>query len=156
MSSCFPLVVVHCFSGAGARGAAGWLARALRGFSPWLVAPFLAAVGGWSLAWYARRSRGFAAVNRGEWTRTAYVLLLNKLYVDEIYDVCVVKPSIRFSKWLLYRVDVRGFDLLIRDLAGLSKDLAQWLDRTIEIQAVKEQSVKAPVDWYPCLTGCGE
>ena len=115
----------------------GGLPEPSGGFSPWLVAPFLAAVGGWSLAWYARRRRGFAAVNRGEWTRTAYVLLLNKLYVDEIYDVCVVKPSIRFSKWLLYRVDVRGFDLWIRDLAGLSKDLAQWLDRTIEIQAVE-------------------
>ena len=115
----------------------GGLPESSGGFSPWLVAPFLAAAGGWSLAWYARRHRGFAAVNRGEWTRTAYVLLLNKLYVDEIYDVCVVKPAIRFSKWLLYRVDVRGFDLLIRDLAGLSKDLAQWLDRTIELQAVE-------------------
>lgn len=115
----------------------GGLLEPSGGFSPWLVAPFLAAAGGWSLAWYARRRRGFAAVNRGEWTRTAYVLLLNKLYVDEIYDVCVVKPAIRFSKWLFYRVDVRGFDLWSRDLAGLSKDLAQWLDRTIELQAVE-------------------
>ena len=115
----------------------GGLLESSGGFSPWLVAPFLAAVGGWSFAWCLRRRCGFVMVKRGEWTRTAYVLLLNKLYVDEIYDVCVVKPAIRFSKWLLYRVDVRGFDLLIRGLAGLSKDLAQWLDRTIELQAVE-------------------
>ena len=115
----------------------GGLPEPSGGFSPWLVAPFLAAVGGWSLAWYVRRRRGFIVVKPSEWTRTAYVLFLNKLYVDEIYDVCVVKPSIRFSEWLLYRVDVRGFDLLIRGLVGLSKDLAQWLDRTIELQAVE-------------------
>ena len=32
--------------------------------------------------------------------KSLYVLFLNKLYFDEIYDACVVQPTIRFASWL--------------------------------------------------------
>ena len=35
--------------------------------------------------------------------KSLYVLFLNKLYFDEIYDACVVQPTIRFARWLWRR-----------------------------------------------------
>ncbi len=54
------------------------------------------AAAGWAVA-YARHSRPAAMplAERG-WARTAYVCLLNKLYVDEIHGALVVRPVLRF------------------------------------------------------------
>ena len=117
------------------------------GFSPWLVAPFLAAVGGWSVAWYLHRSRGFAAVGRGEWANAVYVLLLNKLYVDEIYDVCVVKPAIRFSGWLWTAIELQAVERTIRRGAGAWVSLSRWLWTAIELQAVERTIRRGAGAW---------
>ena len=114
----------------------GGLSQSSGGFSPWLVAPFLAAVGGWSVAWYLRRSRGFAAVGHGKWAGTLYVLLLNKLYIDDIYDVCVVKPAIRFSGWLWRQVDLRGVDRLVGGIAGFFRSFSRWLGREVDSRGI--------------------
>ena len=115
-------------------GRMGGLQESAGGFSPWLVAPFLAAVGGWSVAWYLRRNRGFAAVGRGEWARALYVLLLNKLYVDELFDVGVVKPVIRLSRWLAGAVDTRSIEGLVQGIASTSLRLSEWIWRVIDLR----------------------
>ena len=125
----------------------GGLPASSGGFSPWLVAPFLAAVGGWSVAWYLRRSRGFAAVGRGEWANAVYVLLLNKLYVDEIYDVCVVKPAIRFSRWLWTAIELQAVERTIRRGAGAWVSLSRWLWTAIELQAVERTIRRGAGAW---------
>ena len=108
----------------------------LGSFSPWLVWPLLAAVGGWSLSYYLHLNPGLAALGRGEWASTAYVFLLNKLYVDEIYSVCVVQPAIRFSGWLWRVVDVRGIDRSIRGFAISSRRFSEWLGGAVEARGV--------------------
>ena len=105
-------------------------------FSSWLVLPLLAAVGGWGLSYYLHLNSSLATLGRGEWARTAYVFLLNKLYIDEIYDVCVVQPAIRFSRWLWRELDVRGIDRSIQGVAGSSRRFSQWLDGTVEARGV--------------------
>ena len=106
------------------------------GYSPWLVLPLLAAIGGWSLSYYVHLNPSPTSLGRGEWARTAYVFLLNKLYVDEIYEACVVQPVIRFSRWLWRDVDVRGIDGAIRAVAGSSRHFSRWLGGSVEARGV--------------------
>ena len=106
------------------------------GYSPWLVLPLLAAIGGWSLSYYVHLTPSPTSLGRGEWARTAYVFLLNKLYVDEIYEACVVQPVIRFSRWLWRDVDVRGIDGAIRAVAGSSRHFSRWLGGSVEARGV--------------------
>ena len=110
------------------------------GFSPWLLLPLLAAIGGWSLSYYLHLNPSPTSLGSREWARTAYVCLLNKLYVDEIYEACVVQPVIRFSRWLWREVDIRGVDGAIRAVAGSSRYFSGWLSRLVEARGVDGSS----------------
>jgi NADH-quinone oxidoreductase subunit L len=101
-----------------------------------LILPVLAGVAGWSLAHVQHSKRLGMAANRSGWKSTAYVLFLNKLYFDEIYDAYVVRPSIRFAVWLWREVDIRGVDRLVHAIAGLSVRFSQWLWRAVDVRGI--------------------
>ena len=42
--------------------------------------------------------------------KTTYVLCLNRLYIDEIYNTIIVKPTLRFSHWLMQVIEGQGIN----------------------------------------------
>jgi NADH-quinone oxidoreductase subunit L len=100
--------------------------------SPWLILPLMAAVGGWSLAYMLHAKPRASLLERSAWAKGIYVLLLNKLYFDEIYAAYVVQPTVRFARWLWREVDIRGIDRVVNGIATVSFLLARWLWRVID------------------------
>lgn len=88
-----------------------------------MAAGVAVAAAGWGVA-YARHSRP-AAVPLAErrWAKTAYVFLLNKLYVDEIQGALVVRPLTRSCTWLR-QADKRTFDAIHESL--VVRPVARW------------------------------
>jgi NADH-quinone oxidoreductase subunit L len=79
-----------------------------------------AAAGGIVLArrWYLR-ARAVPDGIAGRW-KPAYTLLLNKYYVDEVYDASVVRPLMLGSEHLLWkRLDVGVIDWTVNALPKL-------------------------------------
>ena len=97
-----------------------------------LAAPLAVAVAGWGFAYYRHLNPVAVPVPRREWAKTAYVLLLNKLYFDEIHHAVAVQPTLRFSRWLLRGLDLRVVDRAVHGLAILVRHCAGWLARTVE------------------------
>ena len=65
-----------------------------------------------------------------------YVLFLNKLYFDEIYEVYVIQPTLRLSTWLWRTVDLGGIDRFISGIAGVSVTLARWLWQVVDVRGI--------------------
>jgi len=101
-----------------------------------LTLPLLAAFAGWALACMLHTKPKLFSVARSNWAKTTYVLFLNKFYVDEIYSVYIVRPSIRFARWLWRSIDVRGIDRLVHGIATSCVLLAQWLWRSIDVRGI--------------------
>ena len=107
------------------------------GFFPWLLLPLLAAFGWLGRCGYCcRENRGRLMIARSNFGKTMYVLVLNKFYLDEIYTIIVVRPVIRFAKWLWRAIDVRGIDGLIRGVATIAVLLSQWLWRVVDVRGI--------------------
>ena len=71
----------------------------------------LAGLAGAALAWFLYHRRPELPDRIAHSIRGLYGLVWNKYYVDEIYDFLIVRPLIRFSDAVLYRViDVRVID----------------------------------------------
>jgi NADH-quinone oxidoreductase subunit L len=89
----------------------------------------VAAAGGVFLAWlmYGRRPVDAAAI--GVPRTVLHKLLLNKYYVDEIYDALIVQPIYRLSLWLARVFDPRGIDGLVNGLAEMFLGWARGLRR---------------------------
>jgi NADH-quinone oxidoreductase subunit L len=86
------------------------------------------ALGGILLAtrWYRRRSE--APTRLAERFAKVYTLLLNKYYVDEIYDAVVVTPTVKGSEKLLWKVvDVGIIDWLVNASARLVGGVSRTL-----------------------------
>jgi NADH-quinone oxidoreductase subunit L len=83
----------------------------------------IAAVGGVLLAWLMYGRRPVRAEEIGEPKNALHALLLNKYYVDEIYDAAIVTPIYRLSQWC-----ARVFDLGVIDGAvnGLGQSVTAW------------------------------
>ena len=106
------------------------------GLSLLLAAPLAAAVAGWGFAYYGHVRPAAVPVGSREWAKTAYVLLLNKLYFDEIHRAVAVNPTLRVSSWLWREVDVRGVDRTVHGAASLVRLCAGWLERTTEAKVI--------------------
>jgi NADH-quinone oxidoreductase subunit L len=73
----------------------------------------LAGLVGAALAWFLYHRRPELPDRIAHAIRGLYGLVWNKYYVDEIYDFLIVRPLVRFSDAVLYRViDVRVIDSL--------------------------------------------
>ncbi len=105
-------------------------------FSAWLLLPLLAAVGGWALAYILQVTPRPSVLGRSALAKSVYVLFLNKLYFDEIYDAYVVQPTIRFAGWLWREVEVLAVDRVVMGIATVSVRLAQWLWRVIDVRVI--------------------
>jgi NADH-quinone oxidoreductase subunit L len=91
-----------------AEGAHGWLVPALS---------VVAAVGGVLLAWlmYSRRPVSAEAIGRPR--NAVHRLLLDKYYVDELYDALFVLPGYDLCRWCARQVDQKVIDGLVNGLA---------------------------------------
>ncbi len=101
-----------------------------------LTFPLLAAFAGWALACMLHTKPKLFYVARSNWAKTMYVLFLNKFYVDEIYSVYIVRPSIQFARWLWRALDVRGIDRAAVASGHQTVGLARWLWRMIDVRVI--------------------
>jgi NADH-quinone oxidoreductase subunit L len=106
-------------------------------FSPWLLAPLAAAVGGWVAGHLLHGKLGLTTLARSDWMKTLYVALLNQLYFDEIYDAYVVQPVLRFVSWLWRVVDLRGVNYTVQGVGFLALWLARGVASTLEARAIE-------------------
>ncbi len=107
---------------------------------PLLTLPLLAAFGGWAVACLSQTKLRLFLVARPNWAMTMYVLCLNKFYVEEIYSVYLVRPSIRFAGWLWRVIDVGGIDRTVERTGGQSVALARWLWEVIDVRRIDKNS----------------
>jgi len=103
---------------------------------PWLTLPLLAAFAGWALACMLHTNPKPSFVARSNWAKTMYVLFLNKFYFDEIYSISIVRPTIRFARWLWREIDVRGIDRPVHRIATNSVLLARWLWQVVDVRGI--------------------
>ena len=77
-----------------------------------------AALAGWTVAYVRYRRPAAVSLAGRPWGQRAYVLFLNKLYIDELHGALVVQPTLRLARWLQKWVEAALLDtLLVR--AGL-------------------------------------
>ena len=110
---------------------------------PLLTLPLLAAFAGWAFACMLHTNPKPSCVARSNWAKTMYVHFLNKFYLDEIYSISIVRPTIRFARWLWREIDVRGIDRLIHGIATSSVLLAQWMWRVVDVRGIDRVVVES-------------
>ncbi len=101
-----------------------------------LLLPVLAAVAGWGLAIVLHFRPLGAVLGESALAKSLYVLLLNKLYFDEIYDALLVQPTLRFARWLWRTIDVLAVDRVVLGIATVSLHLAEWLWRVFDARVI--------------------
>jgi len=85
------------------------------------IAAVLVALAGWLIADRLYRRKPERPAELAAAMPTGYRILLNKYYVDEIYDAVIVKPLFAFSKFVL-----GGIDLLLAGVAWLLAGIATF------------------------------
>ncbi len=105
-------------------------------FSTWLLLPLLAAVAGWGIGYLVHVIPRTSLLERSAWAKGVYVLFLNKLYFDEIYDAYVVQPNIRFARCLWRKIDILAVDRVVIGAATVSVLFARWLWRVIDLRGI--------------------
>ena len=111
----------------------GMQAQPASEFSAWLLLPLFAALAGWILAYYRFSHPG--PPREGIWKKRLYVFFLNKGYFDEIYDVFLVQPTIKFSGWMWRKIDQGIVDRLVLSLGSASIGIAKrlgYLDSAVD------------------------
>lgn len=106
-------------------------------WTPSSLVPALAvAAGGWAAAFYLHLSPVRLSGRWSEHAKTLYVFFLNKGYFDEVYEVFVVRPTLRFAAWLWRVVDLGLIDGAYTRLAGGSMVMARWLWLIVDTQGI--------------------
>jgi NADH:ubiquinone oxidoreductase subunit 5 (subunit L)/multisubunit Na+/H+ antiporter MnhA subunit len=93
---------------------------------------FSAAVFGFLHAALRRR----APAAPGPWDRWGamlYVFVLNRGYVDEVYQAVIVRPVLGFAKWLSESVDVGIIDRAFEGLSGVLDGFGKWLSESVDV-----------------------
>ncbi len=106
------------------------------GVSWWIMLPLVMAVGGWGVAYFLHIKPRSSFLAQSEWGKTLYVLFLNKLYFDEIYEVYVVQPTLRFSKWLWRTVELGGIDRGVVGVGTQTMSFARWLWQVVDVKGI--------------------
>lgn len=115
------------------------LSEGANGFPFWLVVSLGVAVAGWVYSYSTQiRSQHQAFKAKGRNNRW-YVLFWNKGYFDEIYDVYLVTPTLRFANWLWRIIDIKVIDNFIHLIATYSVYFAGWLWRIVDIRWLEEK-----------------
>ncbi len=87
------------------------------------------AVGGVVLAWAMYFRRPVRAESIGSATNPIHALVLNKYYVDELYDALFVRPIYRLSLWCARAFDLGFIDGIVNGVGRLVVGWAQVLRR---------------------------
>jgi NADH-quinone oxidoreductase subunit L len=66
------------------------------------------------------------------WSEMLYVVVLNRGYVDEVYQAVIVRPVLGFAEWLSESVDVGIIDRAFEGFSGLLEGIGKWLSACIE------------------------
>lgn len=61
-----------------------------------------------------------------------YVVVLNRGYVDEVYQAVIVRPVLGIAKWLSESVDVEIIDRAFEGFSAGLEGLGKWLSVCIE------------------------
>ncbi|TKS61819.1 MAG: hypothetical protein EWM72_00221 [Nitrospira sp.] len=101
-----------------------------------LIMPLLVATAGWGLALtvhgrpWPRPSWVTAALDR------LYVYFMNRGYIDEFYEVFVVRPTLRAARWVWISGDVMVIDGMYRAVATFSLALSRWLWQVVDVRGI--------------------
>ncbi len=104
--------------------------------SLWMTIPLVVAVCGWGVAYVLHVNPGRFSPGQSEWGKRLYVLFLNKGYVDECYEVCVVRPTLRCADWLWKTIDLGCIDRVVTGVAWVSIALSRWLWRAMDVRGI--------------------
>lgn len=100
-----------------------------------VIMPLLVASAGWGLALLVHGPE-----SKPDWVTAAldrlYVFFLNRGYVDEVYEVFVVRPTLRAARWVWRYCDVRVTDGVYRLVATVSLSLSRWLWQAIDVRGI--------------------
>jgi NADH-quinone oxidoreductase subunit L len=66
------------------------------------------------------------------WSAMLYVVVLNRGYVDEVYQAVIVRPVLGIAKWLSESVDVEIIDRAFEGFSALLEGVGKWLSTCIE------------------------
>lgn len=105
-------------------------------WSIWVLLPLLVAVGGWGLAYGYSRSSATRSQGVSRLKHTLYVFFLNRGYIDDLYEVYIVAPTLAFARWLWQRVDMGGIDRAVKGLGVGSLNAARWLWQVVDIGGI--------------------
>jgi NADH:ubiquinone oxidoreductase subunit 5 (subunit L)/multisubunit Na+/H+ antiporter MnhA subunit len=67
------------------------------------------------------------------WSEMLYVVVLNRGYVDEVYQAVIVRPVLGIANWLSESVDVEIIDRAFEGLGGVLDGVGKWLSESIEV-----------------------
>jgi len=111
---------------------------------PRVVLPLGAAVGGLTVGMILHGRPKRAPTS---WRKSLYVLLVNRLYIDQIYDAFLVRPTLGAARWLGLQIDRRIDAFVVGVTTSLTRS-ATWLQREISPRADR-----APANASAWLTG---
>lgn len=94
------------------------------------------AMGGWATAFYFHRSPLHLSERWSDRAKTVYVFFLNKGYFDEVHDVMILRPTLRFADWLWRVVDVGGIDRVYTQAGGASVAFSRWLWEAVDLRLI--------------------
>jgi NADH:ubiquinone oxidoreductase subunit 5 (subunit L)/multisubunit Na+/H+ antiporter MnhA subunit len=106
--------------------------------SLWILLPLIVACAGWGLAYSLHIKPRPSWLAQSKWGKTLYVLFLNKGYCDEIYEVSIVQPTLRLSKWLWLKIDLGGIDRFINNIARISVTFSRWLWHIVDSKGIDQ------------------
>jgi len=94
-----------------------------------LLVSVLVAVAGVFFAWVMYGRRPVKAEEIGEPRNALHALLLNKYYVDELYDAAIVTPLYRLFRWSARVFDLRVIDGIVNGVGSMVVGWARSLRR---------------------------
>jgi NADH-quinone oxidoreductase subunit L len=124
------------------------------GYDPhanWLlmIISTVVAVSGIGLAYLIYYKKSISADGLAEKFKGLHTLLYNKYYIDELYDLILLQPTMAFGR-LMWRFDAGVIDGLVNGTARatmLWSDLKMWIDKWIVDGAVNGSG------WIVCQAG---
>jgi NADH-quinone oxidoreductase subunit L len=85
----------------------------------------------------ALRRRSPAATGPwGRWGEMLYVAVLNRGYVDEVYQALVVRPVLGVANWLSESVDAGIIDRAFEGLSGVLDVVGRWLSDSVDTAVI--------------------
>jgi NADH-quinone oxidoreductase subunit L len=117
-------------------GAAALARISLEGWSPAnLLLGIGVAIAGWATAFYFHIFPAHPSAWWSERKKTLYVFFLNRGYFDEVYEILIVRPTLRFVSWF-WRVVDGGINRAYMAAAGASADMARSLWEGVDVRLI--------------------